>query len=388
MSGTKASTALQVAHGAHALIALNAQGAAEPWIMLLPIDKAGMVTTIDGRGPYRVPDPAALARASLNAAGGVPLPIDENHATDLAAPRGEPAPARGWVTELQARDGGIFGKVDWTEAGRALVSDKAYRSISPALSVNADKTVGGILRASLVNTPNLRGMAALHQEIDMNELLAKLRKMLGLADDADADAICNKVQNLATSTSMNSIAVAAGLDQASSAEKVLATVKALKERPSLQAELAPIAKAAGLKEDAKAADIVAAVTTLGDGGAAAIVELQAELKELGAKFITLQTSGAKEKAVAFVDGAIKEGRVGIKPLRDKYITMHAANPAETEALINAMPKIKAGSVIPDQPELKDGKVELNSEQSKVAKLLGIKTEDMAKTVAAEAATEE
>jgi len=87
MSGQKANTAMMVAHGTGALIAFNSSGGAEEWIMLMQIESGGLVTTVDGRGPYRVTDPAKLATASLNAPGGR-IPIDENHATDLAAPQG------------------------------------------------------------------------------------------------------------------------------------------------------------------------------------------------------------------------------------------------------------------------------------------------------------
>jgi hypothetical protein len=58
-------------------------------VHLLP---AGAIHTVDGRGPYRVDNAAALATSSLNLAGGR-LPLDESHATDLAAPKGRPAPA-------------------------------------------------------------------------------------------------------------------------------------------------------------------------------------------------------------------------------------------------------------------------------------------------------
>lgn len=132
-------------------------GQAPEWVHLLP---AGEIATVDGRGPYRVPSAAGLVAASL--AGNARLPLDENHATDLAAPLGQPAPARGWITSLQARGDGIWGRVDWTEAGRALVTDRAYRHISPVISHTSDGTVTAVLRASLVNRPNLRGLAALH----------------------------------------------------------------------------------------------------------------------------------------------------------------------------------------------------------------------------------
>lgn len=133
--------------------------AAPRYIHLLP---AGEVTTMDGRGPYRVPSAAALIAASL--AVGDRLPIDENHSTDIAAPKGAPSPAQGWIIGLQARSDGIWGEVEWNAAGRGLVAEKAYRHISPVIAHRPDGTVTGILRASLVNRPNLRGLTALHQQ--------------------------------------------------------------------------------------------------------------------------------------------------------------------------------------------------------------------------------
>ncbi len=145
-------------------LALAAEtGDVPSWIMLLP---AGEIRTADGRGPYRLDDATAL-QASLAAAGGR-LPVDENHSTDLAAPKGGPSPARGWIVALEARADGVWGQVEWTEPGKALLAERAYRHISPVITHLKDGTVTGLLRASLTNRPNLRGLAALHQEEDMD----------------------------------------------------------------------------------------------------------------------------------------------------------------------------------------------------------------------------
>jgi hypothetical protein len=42
-----------------------------------------------------------------------------------------------------------------------------------------------------------------------------------------------------------------------------------------------------------------------------------------------------------VDGAIRAGKP-INPVRDNYITMHMADPAGTETIINALPGINGG----------------------------------------------
>lgn len=57
------------------------------------------LTTVDGRGPYRAEKLSEIAAASVKAVVGGRLPIDENHSIDVAAPKGGPSPARGWITD-------------------------------------------------------------------------------------------------------------------------------------------------------------------------------------------------------------------------------------------------------------------------------------------------
>lgn len=134
------------------------QGAVPGWVHLLP---AGLIRTLDGRGPYMVKSLQALA-ATLQP--GAKLPIDECHSIDRAAPMGLAAPARGWIVALQARGDGLWGKVEWTGEGRRLMADKAYAGISPAVMHSKSGEITQVLRASLTNTPNLQGLTALHAQ--------------------------------------------------------------------------------------------------------------------------------------------------------------------------------------------------------------------------------
>ncbi len=65
------------------------------WVQLVP---AGTFKGADGRGPYTLTNAAAVIAASM-AGPNARLPVDENHSTDIAAPKGEPSPARGWIVE-------------------------------------------------------------------------------------------------------------------------------------------------------------------------------------------------------------------------------------------------------------------------------------------------
>jgi len=325
---------------------------APEWIQLLP---AGIIRTGDGRGPYRVADTSELVRVSLQA--GDRLPIDENHSTDLAAPRGEPAPARGWIVALEARQDGIWGKVEWTEDGKRLVAGRAYRGISPVIQHKPDGTVTQLLRASLVNRPNLRGLAALHAEENSMNLLQKLLAALGLPAATTEEAA------IAAVTTMHA-------QQAASST-------------ALQAALSPIAKAVGLPETSDAAAVLAGVEAV-KGGDQEVTALQAELTRVATELKTLQEGGKKKAAEMFVDQAIKAGHVGVKPSRERFIALHMADPVETEKMINAMPTLGVGGqVVPSTPPAANGEISLNAEQLTVARMLGQDPKDYAATLRAE-----
>lgn len=286
--------------------------------------------------------------------------IDENHATDLLAARGESAPARAWIVGLEARTDGIWGKVEWTPSGQQLMAEKAYRYVSPVIRHRPDGTIEAVLRASLVNKPNLRGLTALHQEETSMDFMEQLRKALGLADDATEAAILEAISA---------------------------------SRTELQSALAPIATQLGLQAGADQAAVLAGVeqlaTRTGTGDSEIITALQSELATVATELKSMKEAGARKAAEAFVDNAIKAGRVGVKPMRDRYVSMHMEKPAETEELISAMPTLGAGNtVVPAAPPARDGEISLNAEQRSVAKMLGLDPKDYAETLKQERAANE
>jgi len=160
----------------------TADGVAPGWLHIVP---AGRFSGADGRGPYLLADAPALIAASMQAGK---LPLDENHSTDLAAPKGEPSPARGWLVQMESRADGIWARVEWTEEGRALVAGHAYRGISPVFTTDEKGTLTRILRAALTNNPNLTDLATLHNPENSMDL-PRLRSLLGLPDTADEAAV-------------------------------------------------------------------------------------------------------------------------------------------------------------------------------------------------------
>lgn len=305
-------------------------GTAPEWLHLVP---AGVARTVDGRGPYRIDDGPALCAASLAAAGGKLL-LDENHATDLAAPLGLPARAVGWIVELQSRAGGIWGRVDWTPEGKSLAEGRAYRGVSPAITHDKAGVVTGILRASLTNLPNLAGLVALHSQetmMDFRKMLIELLKLDGEPDDAAISA-----------------ALAAWKD------------KPAVDAVALQAALKPLALAAGVAETSDATTVLAGIQALKSGGDDRVAALQSSVGKLTTSLNQVTEERKRDTATAFVDAAIGAGRVGLKPVRDDYIAMHMAEPARAQKLVNAMPVLKPGATeltiaptgeVPDNPVL-------------------------------------
>ena len=151
-------------------MAMEAGADMPDWVHLL---RAGSeIRTLDGRGPYR----ADLNAIASGFAAGARLVLDENHSTDLASPEGRPAPAMGWIVALEARDSGLWGRVEWTEAGirqwrprkpsaasRRCCRWKRAPAASPPSCAPASSTA-----------PNIKDLSALHQETDSILLLARL----------------------------------------------------------------------------------------------------------------------------------------------------------------------------------------------------------------------
>lgn len=184
-------------------VALQSQaagGEGRAWVHLLP---AGSFSGRDGRGPYRAENAAAIMETSRRLAGRTKMPVDYNHAIDLAAQKGGPSPAAGWIVGLQSRTDGIWGLVEWTASAALHIANREYRYVSPVFSHAPGGRVMAILRASLVNHPNLEQLVALaSMESRMADLdtadLGMLRTELELPAEADTAAIVAAIRALKT----------------------------------------------------------------------------------------------------------------------------------------------------------------------------------------------
>lgn len=368
MSNPAAQTALCAALP---LTIADGQAQAPEFIHIFPM---GEIRTVDGRGPYHLLDAQKVASSFKP---GDRLPIDENHATDYAAPSGGPSPARGWITGLHARGDGVWAKVEWTGEGGRLVQDKAYRHISPAMLHNAAREVVGVARASLVNMPNLIGLTALHQQQGTSmDFIAELRKALGLPETADEATVLAAASRAGAQIATHAaIAKHVGLAETAEPQIVLQSVQALgKPADAAKTALAPIVAALGLPADATAEVALQSVKALKDPAqnvpAAQVIALQSQLTSLSAGI-------ARERAEACVEAAIKAGKP-IVPLKDHYIARHMASPEDARAVeteLGAMVALQGQRVA---PVLKRGDGELTDDEKNIVALMGLDPKEYAK----------
>lgn len=171
------------------------EGDTPEWVQLLPY---GTWRGRDGRGPYTLRDAGHAAQvitATQAHLAGAQAPVDYEHQTQAAATNGMPAPASGWITDYQARDDGLYGRVDWTRRGADHLAAREYRYISPTFA-HAKDGLGTVLRivgAGLTNLPNFE-IPAIASQGDHMDPIQMARHALGLADTASVADIVTAAQ--------------------------------------------------------------------------------------------------------------------------------------------------------------------------------------------------
>ena len=165
-------------------------GVVPEWVEMLP--SGPVVKGRDGRAFFNTKPEKIIEAFQANKA---PLPIDIEHATEVKATNGEPAPAVGWMEELENRGGAIWARVDWTEEGKKLIGSRAYRFLSPVLLCEKEtKTVLAIDSAGLTNKHNLHLTALNHEQ--KGTTMKDLLKFLGLDENASEEAAINAVKKI------------------------------------------------------------------------------------------------------------------------------------------------------------------------------------------------
>lgn len=280
-------------------VALNAAAGAPADIALLP---AGKVAGRDGR-EWTNDAPAAVVAAFR--AGGIDLPIDIEHATDIKGPKGEPAPAQGWITGLNVVAGGaIRATVEWTDEGAKLVASRAYRYISPAFLHARDGRVLQLIGAGLTNRPNLSIPALNSRQENQDMDRAAICATLGLvpsAADPELMTALNRLKAAAETPDPQKFVpradLEAALNRATTAEQTLAA----RDKAAREAQITALIDggvAAGKIAPASKEHYVALCREA--GGLEAVTALLASLPSLTAG------SGLDQKKPAEAAGALTE----------------------------------------------------------------------------------
>ncbi|WP_299370438.1 phage protease [uncultured Tateyamaria sp.] len=291
-------------------------GDAPEWLRLLPV---GQSMATDGRGPFFYDDADAVISTSLTS--GEPIFIDVDHSSikpDVADRR-----AYGYIIELTEREDGIWGKVDWTTAGRALMADRAFWGVSPILRHTKAGKVTRIASVALTNNPALRQLSALTTQAEYGmEFLQKLAVALGLSDTA-------------------------------SEEDVMAAIMKMKDAPSdgeaAMTALTDLRGALDLGDDASATELVATAKALkagADGTTETVVALTAQVK-------ALEEGNKKRDAEAFVDGAIADKRP-VAADRETWVALHMENPERAESLVAKLPQLGETGLTAAPPQAGEG----------------------------------
>lgn len=266
-------------------------------IQLFP---AGEFAAVDGRptdvegGKWILTAELAAALVAQVAAAKTPLVIDYEHQTLRSAENGEPAPASGWFSQVEWREGeGLFAvDVEWTERATAMIQAKEYRFISPVFRYNKRGEVRQLLHAALTNTPALDDMdevmlaaasrlACLSTQTETTTvdeeqlamLLANLRWLLNLPETSTSEEVCAELQKIidAVSAGQGTAAASVGLSVLlANKDELIASLSANTYDPAKHVPIAVMndlqAQLVALSQNAGAAEIETLVdAALSDG---------------------------------------------------------------------------------------------------------------------------
>ena len=351
-----------------AAIAADGKQAAPPAVHLMPL---GLWKGKDGRGPYRN-DKANAARVVAEtkaAAAARPLPIDYDHAMDLAlgARVGAPAPAAGWIVDVELREDGIWGTVEWTDSGGRAVASREYRFISPVFETAKDGTVLRISHAGLTNNPNFTTLVA----------------VASAASGSEADP--KTEEDVPTMELLQQLVALLGLAAGATPADVVAAVKAMMDKDaSATAATKTAAASLGLAHDAQFAAVLTAALAAADKNKSAsgettteIASLQASVADLNKELATLKASKAGETAQTVVASAMAAGKVA--PAAKAWALAYATkDPAGFETYLAQMPAVLTPGT--DAPAVASaiGADGLTAAECQVADGMGISRADFAK----------
>lgn len=365
-------SSLLTAHAAE----LPASAADDIWLKLIP---AGTFSGRDGRGPYQAADLEQIADTTRRYAGATDILIDYEHQSRNSQENGKPAPAAGWIKEVQARVDGLYGRVEWTATAASAIKAKEYRYISPVYFHTKGGDVLALQTVALTNIPNLdlfevsaHSVFSATQpktEVSMKRLLAAL----GLSEGGSEDDVLVAINSLLTSST--ALALAAGLTKDAKSEEISLAVH------SAFADRKKIAIAAGKAETATADEIVsvlAAAHTAATPDPTKFVPYE-QVSAMQADINALKEGVAAEKAEDAVAEAIKDGKL-VPALKEWGLSVHRADPAKFNEFIGKAPVLTSAQRTATAHAPGEGKAVLSDSEVSVMRQMGLTEEQMLKSL--------
>lgn len=284
---------------------------APEWVELFPTGPA--IRARDGRSWTLYPQTVIAAFNANNA----PLPMDWEHAQAHLAPKGQEAPAAGWITEVKERAGAVWGRVEWVAKAAQQIKDRSYRFVSPDFQYRKDGVITRLNGAALVNRPALE-MTALSREqtsMENDDMSKAIAKALGLAEGADEAAVLAALT--ARDNERRALCQSLQIDAASDSAAITTAITKL-------------------QKDTETA--LAAVQF--DAGNAEVTALQTDLKETRTALAALQTKDRDREIDGALDRAVTVGKI-TPASRDTYRAMCALEGGldKFEALLKTLPII-------------------------------------------------
>ena len=308
---------------------------------VLPVGKI----EINGEKPVHLDEQGAQEIIAAFKTRGNDMVIDYEHQTLSEAQ----APAAGWIKDLVWKGKeGLWAIVEWTQKAKDYLDNREYRYFSPVMALRAtDRSIIKLINVALTNTPatnNLRPIVAKLQ-MDLSttndkedNMLEKLKKMLGLAADAAEEKVTDAIEVL-----VNKLKVF----------ETAAPVIACKE----------ILDALGAKTEAGKEEVIQIVASLKAPGDVAKT-LSLKVADLTKELNTMKKDG-------LVTLALKEGKTSPEELQAWGNDLALTNPESFKTIVLSRP---AGSVIPVADIIvakdKDGVV-TDEVQARVNKQMGI-----------------
>lgn len=391
------------------------------WIELVPAGP--VVSAVDGR-KFRNTNPQKVVER-FNADPN-DLPIDYEHASEIKGPKGEEAPAAGWITKLEVREGAIWARVEWTPRGVASLSTREYRYLSPAFMHGKDGEIIEFTSAGLTNRPALR-MPALAREWttayinDLPDSSFLYIESGGSKDDEgkteprslrhfpykgpDGSVDLPHLRNALARIPQSSLPADTQARLSAKAEKLLAA--ASKSTAHTETEMTPeLLKALGLPVDATPEQALAAVQKMQADFKASEVALATARAEVAKgpgldKFVpradyeqALARAGAAEKLIADekaaahkvavdaeIEAASKAGKVA--PTSVEYFRKQCATPeglAMFRDFLKTSPMVVADSNLDKKPVPGAGDPQITDEQMAIYTRCGITKEQALKSL--------